>query len=82
MNPYNNNPFETDNSPRELHSERDANLAMAKEKFNNRFDNVVDNYDRYTKQFANGMCCAIIDCALDHGTYIDTPNFRKWANRK
>lgn len=82
MDPYNTLDAMTDNGPRELHSERDANLAMAKEKFNKRFDYAVDNYDCWTKQFADGMCCGIIDCALDHGTYIDTPSFTEWTNKR
>ena len=80
MNPYDNNPFATDNF--EIHSERDANLAMAKEAFNNRFEKVVDNFERYTPAFANGMACGIIDCALDHGCHINNDLINEWTGKR
>ena len=79
MDPYNSNPFRSDDS-RESRSEYAANRALA-DTVRDRFEKELDNADRYTDNFARGILCGIADIASDLGVTLGNRNLERWLER-
>lgn len=78
MDPYNNNPFTTDNK-RDTRSESDANRELAAT-VQNRFEKALDDFDVYkTEGFGVGYASGVLDVATDLGVVVTRGSLNRFS---